>query len=323
MAKSKKTPSTILGQKKNIKMLELAIEKNLPTLLVGETGTGKTSVVEELAEKHGAKMIRVNLNGQSGTDEIIGKYLLKAGKTYWIDGALTEAMRKGDWILFDEINASTPEILFAMHSLLDHGRHIKLSEKDGEVVKPHPNFRFFASMNPPSVNYSGTKDLNGAFISRFPIITRWDYPSNITEAKILQARYNVNLENTTNLIRLAKSLRTARKNDQIIYICSTRDLLDCCRLLDAGLLLPEAFEMAILNKIFDPTEKTLVESLFKEFCNITIPESIAEKNIDDIVEQFAELEKQTEKIKVDFETKEKSLNDMLEKLQGVLSNSRA
>ena len=98
--------------KSSIETIEFSIENNLPILLVGETGTGKTSCIRYLSEKHKKNFVRINLNGATGNEELLGKFVFENGETRWVYGTLIEAMKNGDWLLVDEINASNPETLF-------------------------------------------------------------------------------------------------------------------------------------------------------------------------------------------------------------------
>ena len=159
-----------------LEKLAYGVANNLPVLLIGETGVGKTLAVRYLAWKTNNGLRRVNLNGATTVDEFLGKLLINEQGTYWVNGVLVDAMLSGDWILLDEINACLPEIAFCLHSLLDDDRMVVLMEYDGRIVRPHPNFRLFASMNPSEEGrYGGTKTLNEALLDRFPIVIRMDY----------------------------------------------------------------------------------------------------------------------------------------------------
>jgi midasin len=61
----------------NIQLIKLCIENSQPVLLMGETGTGKTTLIREIAEEAKKELVRVNLNGQTGREELVGKYILK------------------------------------------------------------------------------------------------------------------------------------------------------------------------------------------------------------------------------------------------------
>ena len=54
--------------------VSVSIQMREPCLLVGETGTGKTTVVQELAESTGHKLVVVNLSQQSEAGDLLGGY---------------------------------------------------------------------------------------------------------------------------------------------------------------------------------------------------------------------------------------------------------
>lgn len=249
---------TIIGYEEQLQTLEYAVKQNMAVLLVGETGVGKTSLIRHLAHKNKRPLRRVNLNGQTTVDEFVGKTLLNKTGTFWQDGVLVEAMRKGYWLVLDEINAALPEILFVLHSLLDDDRFVVLSEKDGEVVRPHENFRVFATMN-PSGRYAGTKDLNKAFLSRFPMVIQIEFPNHEQEVQILNHYTELKPEQAGSLTKMASELRAAYLKDDIEYVCSTRDLINC-GLLEPQFGIRKAIELSIYAKV-PSSDKAAIETV--------------------------------------------------------------
>jgi cobaltochelatase CobS len=241
-----KVVNKIIGQAANKKIIKMAIEKDVPILLRGETGTGKSSIMREISETVNIPLSRVNLNGQTSVDEFVGKWLVKDGATYWVDGVLISAMKKGHIIIVEEINAALPEILFVLHSLLDDNKCVTLTEKDGEIIHPHPDFRFIATCN-PSEEYVGTKELNKAFISRFACVLEFNYPDAKTEAKILINRTGISAFDASGLAYYAKEIRNLKARNDIYFTLSTRDLLNWATFL-SDLGNKEAFEVTVLNK---------------------------------------------------------------------------
>ena len=73
----------ILGQEANLKMLKMAVDNSLSVLLIGDTGCGKTSMVQYLGEQNGKKVIRFNLTGETTVDEFVGNYEVVSGSTVW------------------------------------------------------------------------------------------------------------------------------------------------------------------------------------------------------------------------------------------------
>lgn len=64
-------------------------------------------------------------------------------------------MRKGYWIILDELNLAPTDVLEALNRLLDDNRELFITETQ-EVVKAHPRFMLFATQNPPGM-YGGRK----------------------------------------------------------------------------------------------------------------------------------------------------------------------
>ncbi|TIA99817.1 hypothetical protein E3P84_02013 [Wallemia ichthyophaga] len=68
----------------------------------------------------------------------------------FVEGPLVTALRRGDWILLDEVNLASPETLECLSSLVTSPTSsIVLTERgDLEEIPRHPDFRIFACMNP-------------------------------------------------------------------------------------------------------------------------------------------------------------------------------
>ncbi|KAF1745175.1 hypothetical protein MXB_649, partial [Myxobolus squamalis] len=64
----------------------------------------------------------------------------------WSDGFLIRCLKKGYWILFDNINFGNLAIIDRLNSILEPNGSICIHSD--EYIKAHPNFRFFAAYNP-------------------------------------------------------------------------------------------------------------------------------------------------------------------------------
>lgn len=264
---------TILGHDDTKTNLKVAIDMSMPVLLVGDTGTGKTTIVKDIADDYGKQWIRFNLTGETTVDEFVGKYVLEDKSTKWEDGILLTAMKQGYWLIVDEINVALPEILFVLHSLLDDERAVMVANHLGEVVKPHPEFRFFGTMNPVD-EYAGTKDLNKAFKSRFGMILNMGYPEAKVEAEVVAAKGGVDSETASKIVDTGVLIRKAKLANKVYYTCSTRDLIQWASLVDT-LGIKTAFEVAVLSKangdhdkvvqIFSDTVQTYTEAAKQGF----------------------------------------------------------
>lgn len=71
----------------------------------------------------------------------------------WIDGALVEAMQRGDWFILDNANLCNASVLDRLNALLEPDGILSLNEyrlEDGSprTITRHPKFRLFLTMDP-------------------------------------------------------------------------------------------------------------------------------------------------------------------------------
>ena len=76
----------------------------------------------------------------------------------WYDGPLVNAMKKGTFLLLDEMSLAEDAVLERLNSVLEPARTLVLAEKGGGItgdnanegneIIAHKNFRLFATMNP-------------------------------------------------------------------------------------------------------------------------------------------------------------------------------
>jgi cobaltochelatase CobS len=109
---------------------------------------------------------------------------------------------------------------------------VVLTEHDGRIVRPHPNFRLFASMNPSEEGrYGGTKMLNEALLDRFPVVIRMDYLPEEQEIEAVIAQSgNDDRELVQRMVRVANDVREAIRNEKVFGSFSTRRVVDWARM---------------------------------------------------------------------------------------------
>ena len=74
VAKSKRPFATTTHAKRLLEQIAVAVKHREPLLLVGETGIGKTTVVQQLAESLGHQLVAVNLSQQSEASDLLGGF---------------------------------------------------------------------------------------------------------------------------------------------------------------------------------------------------------------------------------------------------------
>ncbi|EKX38425.1 hypothetical protein GUITHDRAFT_77201, partial [Guillardia theta CCMP2712] len=158
--------------KRMLRLMARCMRFREPILLVGETGTGKTSVCQAFAAALSSKLHILNCHQSTEASDLIGGFRPIRGKEsscralfLWYDGPLVTAMREGHLLLIDEISLTDDSVLERLNSVLEPGRTITLAEKGGEVIEAHRDFLVFATMNPGGD--FGKKELSPALRNRF------------------------------------------------------------------------------------------------------------------------------------------------------------
>jgi nitric oxide reductase NorQ protein len=233
------------------------------TLLIGPAGTGKSTLVEYMAQEVGAPLITVSCDLELDKTELLGRPEIKEGDTHWVDGPVTEAMRKGYWLVFDEVNMAKPEVMSVLHAILDHRRRLVLKENGNEVIKAHENFRVFATMNP---GYEGTGELNQAFKDRFGVVIAVGYMPPGQEVRLLTSRTGIDKRTAELMVKAACDTRRMAENGEISEPISPRTLLEWAQAIKEGYKPLEAARFTVLDKIArDQAEREDVENAVKNY----------------------------------------------------------
>lgn len=201
--------------------------RRFPILIQGPTSAGKTSMIEYLANFTGNKFVRINNHEHTDLQEYLGTYVSGAdGKLRFQEGILVQAMRKGHWIVLDELNLAPTDVLEALNRLLDDNRELLIPETQ-EVVRPHENFILFATQNPPGL-YGGRKVLSRAFRNRFLELHFDDIPEDELEFILQQRSRNTSPPDCRRIVTVYKELsrlrQTSRLFEQKDSFATLRDL---------------------------------------------------------------------------------------------------
>ncbi|KOC69196.1 Midasin, partial [Habropoda laboriosa] len=197
--------------KQNLKDLVRVVSiGKMPVLLQGDTSVGKTSLITYLAKASGHICVRINNHEHTDLQEYVGTYVAdSSGKLVFKEGILVDAMRKGYWIILDELNLAPSDVLEALNRVLDDNRELFIPETQ-QVVKAHDNFMLFATQNPPGL-YGGRKVLSRAFRNRFVELHFDEIPPKELQV-ILQKRCKMPESYCKQVINVMTELQIRRKS---------------------------------------------------------------------------------------------------------------
>ena len=153
----------------NLLRLLRGMQLHKAILLEGSPGVGKTSLVSALAAASGHPLVRINLSEQTDIMDLLGSDLPVeggvGGEFAWRDGILLDAIKKGHWVLLDELNLASQSVLEGLNAILDHRGEVYIPELGITFTCPS-TFRVFACQNPTSQG-GGRKGLPKSFLNRF------------------------------------------------------------------------------------------------------------------------------------------------------------
>ncbi|RFO94923.1 AAA family ATPase [Rhodoferax lacus] len=249
MAHPTAPPPYYLEQTNEVALYTAAYAARLPVMLKGPTGCGKSRFVEYMAWKLGRPLITVACNEDMTASDLLGRYLLEAGGTRWLDGPLTTAVRSGAICYLDEIVEARQDTTVVIHPLCDHRRQLPL-DKRGELIHAHPDFQLVISYNPGY--QSLMKDLKQSTKQRF-VGFDFDYPQPELEATVLMAETGVQASMAAKLVQLAGSARRL-KGHGLAEGLSTRLLVYAATLIQGGVSPRDACVMALVRPISDDAD---------------------------------------------------------------------
>lgn len=249
--------------------IAMDIVQNKRVLLTGHTGSGKTSLLQQMAAKSKNGCVRVNMNGQTTISDFVGMYVVKGGETVWIDGVLPRAMKLGLWLIIDEIDFAEAPILALLNDVLEPDGSLTLKEKDGEIIVPHADFRLFATANTVGAMaiyraiYQGANIMNEAFLDRWRCY-QVEYLSEEEEAKIIVAKLggNMSLTIATPIVRVMNAIRGAFEKEEVSCTFSLRRGLEWADLMVRYKHPLKAAKVAIFSKI-SKEDAVVVEGVIK------------------------------------------------------------
>lgn len=151
----------------NLRSLALSINTEKPVLLEGPVGSGKTSLIQYVAEltMNTPHLIVLHLDDQIDSKTLLGGYSITdvAGEFKWLPGAITTAVMQGKWLVIEDVDRCNFELLssllplFTTRTLYIPGRN--------DVIQAHTQFRLFATITNNSISTnvsSGTSSSNSS-----------------------------------------------------------------------------------------------------------------------------------------------------------------
>ncbi|MBK1618590.1 CbbQ/NirQ/NorQ/GpvN family protein [Lamprobacter modestohalophilus] len=240
--------------------------------LTGPTGSGKTSLITQIAARLNWPVQSVTCHGRLELQALIGQFVLNNGSTQFVHGPLSVAAREGHLLILNESDLMDPSELAGLNDIIE-GQPLVIAEHGGEVIHPHPQFRVMATGNSAGSGdgsglYQGVLRQNLAFMDRFRVI-QVDYPTlEIEQAVVQRAVPSLPLEIIHKMLVVALEIRRLflgadHEAPALTVTMSTRTLVRWATLAITFKGAPQVFEYALSQALTARAEPEQREAIHR------------------------------------------------------------
>ena len=251
-----------------VELFEVAYSQQLPVLLKGPTGTGKTRFIEYMCYRLGRPLTKItkgreSKNGGSSSiplmtiachedltaSDLVGRYLLEGDETKWMDGPLARAVKVGAICYLDEVVEARKDTTVLIHPLTDHRRILPI-DKRGEVIEASKGFLLVLSYNPGY--QSALKYLKHSTRQRFMAL-EFSHPPPDLEAKIVEHESGASKEVSMGLAKLGEKVRNLKEHGLQEGV-GTRLLIYAGKLINSGIAPRRACQVSVTWALTDDAQ---------------------------------------------------------------------
>ncbi|KAL9235481.1 hypothetical protein vseg_010237 [Gypsophila vaccaria] len=145
----------------------MAVNQRWPVLLYGPPGCGKTALLNKLAEDSGNQVLSIHMDEHIDGKTLIGSYVCseQPGEFRWQPGPLTQAVKAGFWVVFENIDQAASDVQSILLPLLEGNTSFMTGY--GEAIKVAGSFRLFSTISTSKV------DINHCTEGRSSLSSLW------------------------------------------------------------------------------------------------------------------------------------------------------
>ena len=230
-----------------------AINTSNSLCFIGDTGTGKTALAEQIAARQNKEFLRIPCDSGLEFSELLGGWILHENKTLFSEGVFLKTLQQPSIILLDEVNAMDPSKSFLLHQLLD-SRSIFCKETN-KTYTMHNDCKLFVACNPPTLSYQ-VSPTSAALANRLITIVLPEFTKD-EMSTIISSQFPelVNSDFIERLKKFYSEMLLFGENQNTRWKVSIRNIINMLTLMRNNLTAQRAATIAVINPILLTDER--------------------------------------------------------------------
>ena len=249
------------------------LKNNMKALVVGPTGSGKTTTQEFFCAHINQPYYRINGRGDMESDTILGKPWVSGGTMHYEVGEMVKAGKKGYWIAFDEPWKVPAPIQMALQRFYEKDGVFQLDDMPGElgnkIVPCDPRCRLVLADNVVGTGdnmdqYASTMIQDGATLNRIDTVIFQPYMERDKEIDMVLAEVpELRGETVGKMVDFVSLCRTSYQQRSLTAAVSPRNLLAWARLAVQLGDVHVAAGWVLTDRFAEDNEKSLINEHYR------------------------------------------------------------
>lgn len=249
------------------------LRSNSKGLIVGPTGSGKTSIQEYFCAMIRQPYLRFSGRQDMESDSILGRPWVHGGEMHFELGEMPKAAAKGWYISFDEPWKTPAGIQMTLQRFYEKDGVFQIDDMPGDlsakVIVPDPRCRLVLSDNVVGSGdnmdqFAATMIQDGSTLNRIDVVMQQPYMRESDEVKMLKKDTPELSDHTAkNMVKFFTLCRTSYDQRALSAALSPRNLLKWAeKAFELGSITTAA-QWVILDRFSEDSERSLVREHFR------------------------------------------------------------